>query len=1099
MNSFVVGNLAVAVLALPLAAAIAEESYNLAFSTYIGGSNWEHARDVAVDNQGNVYMVGGTASRDFPTTPGAYQRTLSTGGSQAFGPCDVFVAKFGPGGNLIWSTYIGGPNYDRAYAVEVDSKGYVYVAGRAGPGFPVKNAFQPNFDGVDNGSYGMQNAFVLKLLPDGSDLVWSSYVGVSTLCRDLAIDDNGDIYVPGGRFNTTKTPPAEWFTNAYQKAPPGGKSDCGAIKIKGDGSRVLWATWLGGSGEDESAASIRVSRNGYVYIGGSTFSTDFPTTAGAHDRTYNGQADFFVACLTPDGSDLVYGTYLGGSGNEWISTHNLAIDDSGNAYVAIPTGSPEYPTTKGAFQKTFRGGNTDWAITKLSPTGALLASTFVGGSAGENADGVYVDAAGNVFVAGETQSTDFPVTPGAYQPVSRGGNEAVFVRLSADFSRLLYSTYIGGGANDNGRSGCLGSDGSLYVTGSSDGPGWPVKNAFQNTFAGGGGDYGTGDCVLARFSPANTITLDPRITYQTITGWEAVAWALEPNNPAYPHFKDSLFNSVVNDLGINRVRLEIRSGVENNNDNWSDYQAGRIDYQTWRSRRYATVNDNSDPCNVNWEGFHFSEMDRQIDTIVEPLRQLMQARGEKLYVNVNYVAFTGQITGGGIYIHDDPAEYAEFVLATYQHLQNKYGWVPDAWEVILEPDNVSQWNGTLIGRAIITSADRLKANGFSPAFIAPSTTNMANAITYFDRMVQVPGVLQHLKEFSYHRYGGVSTANLQTIASRAKQYGIGTSMLEWWSSSNGYRTLHEDLKVGNNSAWQQGVIAGALDAATALYKIDASNPNNPVVLIGDKTKFLRQYYKFIRPGAVRIQATSNSSNFDPLAFINSNGRYVVLVKADGGGNFSIGQLPAGTYGIKYTTASEYDRDLPDQSITSGQTLTTSIPEAGVLTIYQKCQGADSRAADLNSDWIVNLEDLTVLANYWLRCLCLEPYWCDCSDFDQSGRIDLSDFARLAQSWLSRWNQPPWVNIIKPQAGAVVSLPCEIQADAGDIDGSVVKVEFFADSSWLGQDDDGADGWKIGWQSYPAGQHSLAARATDNDGAITTSPVVEVTVSPYQPR
>jgi len=499
-------------------AAASQEAYNLAFSTYLGGSNWEHARDVAADSQGNVYVVGGTASADFPTTPGAYQRALRTGGSQAFGPCDVFVAKFSPGGTLIWSTYIGGPNYDRAYAVEVDGQGYVYVAGRAGPGFPVKNAFQPDFDGVDNGSYGMQNAFVLKLTPDGSDLVWSSYVGVSTLCRDLAIDPNGDVYVPGGRWNTAKTPPAAWFANAYCKTPPGGKSDCGAIKIKGDGSGVLWATWLGGSGEDESAASIRVGRNGYVYIGGSTFSSDFPTTVGACDKTYNGQADFFVVCLTPDGSNLVYGTYLGGPGNEWISTHNLAVDDSGNAYVAIPTGSPSYPTTAGVYQRIFRGGNTDWAVTKLSPSGALLASTFIGGSAGENADGVYVDAAGNVFVTGETQSTDFPVTPNTYQSSNRGSSEAVLVRLSADFKNLLYCTYIGGGANDNGRSGYLGADGSLYLTGSADGPGWPVKNALQSTFAGGGGDYGNGDCILAKFTPASMITVNPGITYQRRVG-----------------------------------------------------------------------------------------------------------------------------------------------------------------------------------------------------------------------------------------------------------------------------------------------------------------------------------------------------------------------------------------------------------------------------------------------------------------------------------------------------------------------------------------------------------------------------------------------------
>ncbi|MHC4439379.1 MAG: LamG-like jellyroll fold domain-containing protein [Planctomycetota bacterium] len=912
----------------------AVDAYDLIFSTYFGGSNWEHARDVVVDKSGNIYVVGGTASADFPTTSGAYSQSLQTGGSQQFGPCDIFVVKFSPGGTLLWSTLIGGPNYDRAYAVEVDGQGYIYVAGRAGPGFPVKNAFQPDFDGVDNGSYGMQNAFVLKLEPDGSGLVWSSYVGVSTLCRDLAIDEQGDVYVPGGRWNTSKTPPAEWFENAYQKEPLGGVADCGVMKIKSDGSRVLWATWLGGSAQDNSAASIRIGPDGRIFVGGSTFSADFPTTAGAYDRTYSGEADFFVACLTPDGSELVYSTYLGGPGNEWISTHNLAVDDFGNAYVAVPTSSPNYPVTEGAFQQTFRGGNTDWAITKLSPSGALLASTLLGGGEGENPDGIYVGSDGMVFITGETQSADFPVTAGAVQSQKNAGTEAVLVTLSSDLKRLLYATYLGGGANDTGRSGCLGPDGSLYLTGASNGPGWPAKNAYQSTFAGGGGNWGNGDCVLAKLAPARTINVDPAETFQTINGWEMVAFALEPDNPAFLNFKDELFDLAVHDVGINRLRLEIRSGVENINDNWSAHQDGTIEYQTWRSRRYATVNDNTDPYTIDWAGFHFSEMDDVIERVVNPLRAVLEADGDKLYVNVNYVAFTGQITDG-IYIHDDPAEYAEFVLATYLHIKEKYGWVPDSWEVLLEPDNVSQWDGTLLGRAIVATAGRLNTAGFEPVFVAPSNTNMGNAITYFDRMVEVPGAVEYLREFSYHRYGGVSLQNLRTIAERARQYGLETSMLEWWSSSNSYRTLHEDLKVGNNSAWQQGVLVGALNSNMALYVVDDSNPANPRLMLNDKTKFTRQYYRFVRPGAIRIQSVSQESSFDPLAFINKDGSYVVVVKCNAGGDFSIGGLVAGTYGIKYTTSSRYDVDLPDQTIGAGQAVITGIPATGVLTVYGK--------------------------------------------------------------------------------------------------------------------------------------------------------------------
>ena len=200
------------------------ESFKLAFSTYCGGSNWEHFRDTYVDDHGNVYITGGSGSDDFPTTPGAYDRVFDFGGSDlgGAGPCDVVVAKFDANGSLIWSTYIGGKNYDRGYAIEVDDQGYVYVAGRAGQGFPVTaGAFQTTYQGVWGNFYGGQNGFVAKLLPDGSDLVWASYVGVGSLCRDMAIDDDGDVYVPLVYDGTGGMPPASWLTNAYQKTAMG--------------------------------------------------------------------------------------------------------------------------------------------------------------------------------------------------------------------------------------------------------------------------------------------------------------------------------------------------------------------------------------------------------------------------------------------------------------------------------------------------------------------------------------------------------------------------------------------------------------------------------------------------------------------------------------------------------------------------------------------------------------------------------------------------------------------------------------------------------------------------------------------------------------
>ncbi len=485
-----------------------EESYELAFSTYVGGKCWEHARDICTDNDGNFYVVGGTSSHDFPTTPGAYDRTFHADGKQigAAGLCDAFVLKFSTDGALIWSTLLGGPNYDRAYAVEVDGKGNVYVSGRAGPGFPTSDdAFQPEYGGSHyNGFYGSQNGFVAKFSPDGDKLIWASYVGVGELCRDLDIDADGDIYLPMGWNTRSESVPApKWMAsgleNAFQKKPAGG-IDCGVVKVTSDGSAVVWATWLGGSGKDTQEASIRVDAKKRVAIVLNTQSRDMPTTEGAFSQHPLGSGDGYVAMLKDDGSALVYGTYVGGQGQDWaISTHNLALDAESNAYVAMGTASADFPVTPGTFGRRLAGPN-DIGIVKLSPRGALVCSARIGGNGQDGADGIYVDSDGNVYFAGTTNSTDFPTTPDAFQVAHGGDRDAVVVLLSADFSRLLYSTYMGGKAFDTGRSACLGPRGDLCLTGAANGPGWPVRNAVQATFAGtNDGRWGNGDCIVARF------------------------------------------------------------------------------------------------------------------------------------------------------------------------------------------------------------------------------------------------------------------------------------------------------------------------------------------------------------------------------------------------------------------------------------------------------------------------------------------------------------------------------------------------------------------------------------------------------------------------
>src|SRR5262245_4650891 len=198
--------------------------------------------------------------------------------------------------------------------------------------------------------------------------------------------------------------------------------------------------------------------------------------------------------------------------------------------------------------------------------------------------------------------------------------------------------------------------------------------------------------LACRGSPSEPVRihLDAARRGQVMSGWEAVAQAGQ-ELPEFPAFERQLFDLAVNDLGINRVRLEVRSGIEQRRDTWREHLSGALDAKAWRAIRYATVNDNHDPFTIDWSGFQFGGVDDRVRRVVLPMKDRLAARGEALFVNATYVAFTRQIGTGFGYAHENPEEYAEFVLATYLHLQQTFGWVPDAWNVILEPDNTDYW------------------------------------------------------------------------------------------------------------------------------------------------------------------------------------------------------------------------------------------------------------------------------------------------------------------------------------------------------------------------------------------------------------------------
>ncbi len=358
----------------------------LSYSTYLGGSDFDVGLGIAVDFMDNTYVTGFTCSTNFPTA-NAFQATLG-------GSCDVFVTKLNPAGSaLLYSTYLGGSGFDAGLGITVDRFGNAYVAGDTDSSdFPTANPVQATLGGGCD-------AFVTKLNRTGSALLYSTYLGGSGLdfARGITVDRFGNAYVTG------ETVSPDFPTANPLQANLGGDLDAFVTKLNPAGSALLYSTFLGGSDRDVGFG-IAADRFGNAYVTGETFSIDFPT-ANPLQVSLAGDLDAFVTKLNPAGSALLYSTYLGGSGTDVANA--IAVDQFGNAYVAGETFSPDFPTAN-PLQAILVGG-LDAFVTKLNPAGsALLFSTYLGGSGDDEAFGIAVGNV-NVYVTGLTDSPDFPM------------------------------------------------------------------------------------------------------------------------------------------------------------------------------------------------------------------------------------------------------------------------------------------------------------------------------------------------------------------------------------------------------------------------------------------------------------------------------------------------------------------------------------------------------------------------------------------------------------------------------------------------------------------------------------------------------------------
>ncbi len=474
----------------------------LVASTILGGSGQDSGVAVAVGPSGQIYVMGetdgpyGPSYVNFPVTPGSYDQSFN-------GSIDCFVSKLSPDlSTLEASTLLGGNGADSCRGLAIDPQGNVYVTG------PTSSSDFPTTPNAYLKTYERNDGFIAKLNPSLSQLLASTYIRVTNAYWSyegfarLAIDKQGNVYAVGHIDNAGTLPPGGYKTTAKS-------IDLFIVKMSSDLSSLLASTFLGGDKVREYSenSGIAIDASGNVFVAGTTdwvsasddsgntiYANDFPVTPNAYMNIYGtdttGCKPSFVAKLSSDLSTLLAATYLGGPGtSECGSTisrgytfiQGIAVDPSGHVYVTGFTDTKGFPTTEGAFQRRFLDEDYVYGVTQGfisqfdNSLSSLLASTFIGG---DWTGGIYgndwpaaivLDEEGHVYITGNTTAINFPVTPNAYATQRTGWQDGFVSKLDGNLSRLIYSTYLGGGDAEYSADTLLGiavnSTGEMIVTG----------------------------------------------------------------------------------------------------------------------------------------------------------------------------------------------------------------------------------------------------------------------------------------------------------------------------------------------------------------------------------------------------------------------------------------------------------------------------------------------------------------------------------------------------------------------------------------------------------------------------------------------------------
>ncbi len=439
---------------------------------------------------------------------------------------------------LVYSTYLGGNSFEQGSSIAVDSAGDAYIAGTTySTNFPTQNPEQPSCGDLPPGCT-LADAFVTKLNPAGTAMIYSSYLGGNSIdaTGSIAVDSAGDAYVTGYTFSTNfpTTSGAAQLDNA-------GVENVFVTKLNPAGNALVFSTYLGGSGLTPGvnpsylpypAPAIAIDSAGNAYVGGTTQSTNFPTKNAYQSACADSGCAFgdaFVTKFSPTGA-LVYSTYLGGSGED-LGT-GITVDSAGEAYITGYTSSPDFPTTPGALQPTF-DNSIEAFVTKLNSAGdGLVYSTYLGGSARLSSNAIAVDPAGDAYVTGLVTSSGFPTQnpeqPSCGDPGCSQG-DAFVSKLNPAGSALVYSTYLGGSGQDIAFAIAVDSSGNAFVAGYTTSTNFPTLHPAQPSC--GDPDCSLGDAFVTKFDSAGSLV------YSTYLGGsgkdQAYGIAVDSTDAAY--------------------------------------------------------------------------------------------------------------------------------------------------------------------------------------------------------------------------------------------------------------------------------------------------------------------------------------------------------------------------------------------------------------------------------------------------------------------------------------------------------------------------------------------------------------------------------------